>query len=134
MLFFFSFPNFLRSISIFSISEARAIYVVYFPSSRTIFVVVVNPFQNKELSVQVLERLFREACQALSIQVPISREEISFKVILLVSSCLHAFVLYLLSLMMSAFIQIEYVGHVKDAELNIQRTIDDYRFSSYLYI
>lgn len=84
-----------------SISEARAIYVGYFPSSKTIFVVVVNPFQNKELSVQVLERLFREACQALSIQVPISREEISFK--------------------------IEYVGHVKDAEWNIQRTIDEYR-------
>lgn len=78
--FFFSFPNLLISFAIFSISEARAIYVGYFPSSRTIFVVVVNPFQNKELSVQVLERLFREACQALSIEVPISREEISFRV------------------------------------------------------
>ncbi|XP_071932173.1 DNA polymerase epsilon catalytic subunit A-like [Coffea arabica] len=84
-----------------SISEARAIYVGYFPASRLISVLVVNPFQNKELSPQILERLFREACQALSFQHPNSAERMSFKV--------------------------EYVGHVKDAEKNMQRMINDYR-------
>ena len=67
-------------ISCFSISEARAIYVGYFPASRLISVLVVNPFQNKELSPQILERLFREACQALSFQHPNSAERMSFKV------------------------------------------------------
>lgn len=83
-LVYFLFPNFLYLFSISSISEARAIYVGYFPSSRIISVVVVNPFQNKELSPQVLERLFREACQALSIEDSISRDGISFKVTLIV--------------------------------------------------
>ncbi|EHA8586834.1 hypothetical protein COCNU_scaffold001050G000020 [Cocos nucifera] len=53
-----------------SMSEGRAIYVIYFPVSSTIFAVVVNPFQNKELSSSLLEKLFREACQTLSIEPP----------------------------------------------------------------
>ncbi|URE33478.1 DNA polymerase [Musa troglodytarum] len=53
-----------------SISEGRAIYVIYFPTSWTISVVVVNPFQNKELSSAILEKQFREACHALSIEPP----------------------------------------------------------------
>ncbi|CAL9170786.1 unnamed protein product [Musa hybrid cultivar] len=53
-----------------SFSEGRAIYVIYFPTSWTISVVVVNPFQNKELSSAILEKQFREACHALSIEPP----------------------------------------------------------------
>ncbi|KAL3518505.1 hypothetical protein ACH5RR_021094 [Cinchona calisaya] len=84
-----------------SVSEARAIYIGYFPASGIISAVVVNPFQNKELSPQVLERLFREACLALSFQYPNSAERMSFKV--------------------------EYVVHIKDAEKNMQRMINEYR-------
>ncbi|KAM7522501.1 hypothetical protein LguiA_012403 [Lonicera macranthoides] len=84
-----------------SISEGRAIYVGYFPISRIISVVVVNPFQNKELSSHILEKQFREACQALSTQTPIQRDGISFKV--------------------------DYVAYVKDAESFLQRTINEYR-------
>lgn len=64
----------------FSISEGRAIYVGYFPASRTISVVVVNPFQNKELSPHIIEKQFREACQALSIEPPMPRDNNNFKV------------------------------------------------------
>lgn len=63
----------------FSISEGRAIFVLYFPSSRTISVVVVNPYQNKDLSPSFLEKQFRDACQALSVQPP-PRSEFVFKV------------------------------------------------------
>ncbi|XP_059627348.1 DNA polymerase epsilon catalytic subunit A-like [Cornus florida] len=83
-----------------SISEGRAIYVGYFPASRTISVVVVNPFQNKELSPHILEKQFREACQALSIEPPMARDSISFKV--------------------------DYVKYVKDAEKILQRTINEH--------
>lgn len=65
----------------FSISESRAIHVGYFPASRIVSVLVVNPFQNKELSPQILERLFREACLSLSFQSPNPTEALSFKVI-----------------------------------------------------
>ena len=64
----------------FSISDGRALYVGYFPASRTISVVVVNPFQNKELSPSIIEKQFREACEALSIEPPQPRNGISFKV------------------------------------------------------
>ncbi|KAA8544223.1 hypothetical protein F0562_022235 [Nyssa sinensis] len=94
-----------QSISFFylyhSISEGRAIYVGYFPASRTISVLVVNPFQNKELSSHILEKQFREACQALSIDPPMPRDSISFRV--------------------------DYVGYVKDAEFFLQRTINEHR-------
>lgn len=43
---------------------------MYFPGSRTITVVVVNPYQNKDLSASFLEKQFREACQALSLELP----------------------------------------------------------------
>lgn len=52
----------------------------HFPASKMIHVVVVNPFQNKELSQNVLERHFHEACRTLSGQPITQKEGISFKV------------------------------------------------------
>uniref|UniRef100_A0ACD5XVC0 Uncharacterized protein n=1 Tax=Avena sativa TaxID=4498 RepID=A0ACD5XVC0_AVESA len=46
-----------------SLSEGRAVYVMYFPTSSRIQAVVVNPFRNKELSPAYLEKQFRDACQ-----------------------------------------------------------------------
>ncbi|ESW04397.1 hypothetical protein PHAVU_011G091900 [Phaseolus vulgaris] len=80
-----------------SISEGRAIYVGYFPASKAISVVVVNPYQNKDLSPNFLERQFHDACQTLSIEPPL-RNDINFKV--------------------------DYVAHVKDAETVMQRAIN----------
>ncbi|KAL2328488.1 hypothetical protein Fmac_021915 [Flemingia macrophylla] len=80
-----------------SISEGRAIYVGYFPSSKAITVVVVNPYQNKDLSLTFLERQFQDACQASSVEPPL-RNDINFKV--------------------------EYVAHVNDAETAMQRAIN----------
>ncbi|XP_058067456.1 DNA polymerase epsilon catalytic subunit A-like isoform X2 [Magnolia sinica] len=82
-------------------TDGRAVYVVYFPTSGTIFVVVVNPFQNKELSPSLLEKQFREACQALSVEPSVHGNGISSKV--------------------------DYVGTVKDAEKLLQRTLNEYR-------
>jgi hypothetical protein len=48
-----------------SVSEGRAVYVLYFSTSFTIHAVVVNPFRNKEISTSFLEKQFRDACQAL---------------------------------------------------------------------
>ncbi|XP_062219147.1 DNA polymerase epsilon catalytic subunit A-like [Phragmites australis] len=48
-----------------SLSEGRAVYVLYFPTSFRIYAVVVNPFRNKELSPSFLEKQFRDASQAL---------------------------------------------------------------------
>ncbi|KAL5717104.1 DNA-directed DNA polymerase [Ranunculus cassubicifolius] len=84
-----------------SVSEGRAVYVIYFSASRSVFVLVVNPFQNRDLSSSILEKQFREACQALAVETPSSGIGVVFKV--------------------------EYVGHVKDAEKLLQRTINDYR-------
>ncbi|KHN21127.1 DNA polymerase epsilon catalytic subunit A [Glycine soja] len=90
-----------QSISFFyfyhSISEGRAIYIGYFPASKTMTVVVVNPYQNKDLSPVFLERHFHDACQSLSIEPP-PRNGINFKV--------------------------DYVAHVKDAEAVMQRAIN----------
>ncbi|KAL6341762.1 hypothetical protein AAG906_038006 [Vitis piasezkii] len=92
-------PYLEQSISFFYLYHS---YIVgYFPASRTISVVVVNPFQNKELSPSIIEKQFREACEALSIEPPQPRNGISFKV--------------------------DYVGYVKDAEKFLQRTINDHR-------
>lgn len=46
---------------------------------------MVNPYQNKDLSPSFLEKLFRDACQALSVQPP-PRNGIIIKVNLLISS------------------------------------------------
>ncbi|XP_068311422.1 DNA polymerase epsilon catalytic subunit A-like [Pyrus communis] len=93
-----------QSISFFylyqSTSEGRAIYIAYFPASTTIKVVVVNPYQNKDLSPSFLEKLFRDACQAVSVQPP-PRNGIIIKV--------------------------DYVGFVKDAETVLHRSINEYR-------
>ncbi|GAB4856745.1 hypothetical protein Ancab_014659 [Ancistrocladus abbreviatus] len=98
-----------HSISFFylyhSISEGRAVYVGYFPTSKMITVVVVNPYQNKELSPSIVEKQYREACQALSIEPPISGSSITCKV--------------------------EYVGQVKEAEKIMQRTISDHRHQNH---
>ncbi|KAM5584440.1 DNA polymerase epsilon catalytic subunit A-like [Rosa sericea] len=83
-----------------SISEGRAIFVAYFPASRTIIVVVVNPYQNKDLSPSFLEKQFRDACQALSLQLP-PRNGIIIKV--------------------------DYVGFVKDAEKILHQAINEHR-------
>ncbi|CAI9105576.1 OLC1v1004524C1 [Oldenlandia corymbosa var. corymbosa] len=84
-----------------SMSESRAIYVGYFPASRSISVLVVNPFQNKELSPQILERLFREACLTLDTQSINATEAMNVKV--------------------------EYVAQMKEAEKNMQRMINEFR-------
>uniref|UniRef100_A0A452YAU9 DNA polymerase epsilon catalytic subunit n=1 Tax=Aegilops tauschii subsp. strangulata TaxID=200361 RepID=A0A452YAU9_AEGTS len=46
-----------------SVSEGRAVYVMYFPTSLRVHAVVINPFRNKELSPVFLEKQFRDACQ-----------------------------------------------------------------------
>ncbi|PHT69169.1 DNA polymerase epsilon catalytic subunit B [Capsicum annuum] len=84
-----------------SASDARAIYVGHFPASKMIHVVVVNPFQNKELSPHILERHFYEGCQTLSGQPITQKDGVSFKV--------------------------DYVGYIKDAERILQRTINENR-------
>lgn len=68
------------SVLYYSVSDVRAIYVGHFPTSMMIHVVVVNPFQNRELSPHILERHFYEACQTLSGQKITQKEGISFKV------------------------------------------------------
>ncbi|XP_010557398.1 PREDICTED: DNA polymerase epsilon catalytic subunit A [Tarenaya hassleriana] len=83
-----------------SVSTGRAIYVAYCPASKVLSFVVVNPYQNKDLSPSILERQFREACQALSPDSS-SWSDILFKV--------------------------DYVGHVSDAEKIMQRAISEYR-------
>ncbi|XP_060169809.1 DNA polymerase epsilon catalytic subunit A-like isoform X1 [Lycium barbarum] len=84
-----------------SVSDGRAIYVGHFPASKVVHVVVVNPFQNKELSPHILERHFYEASQTLSGQPITQKEGISFKV--------------------------DYVGYIKDAERILQRAINEHR-------
>ncbi|KAM3398943.1 DNA polymerase epsilon catalytic subunit A-like isoform X1 [Capsicum galapagoense] len=84
-----------------SASDVRAIYVGHFPASKMIHVVVVNPFQNKELSPHILERHFYEGCQTLSGQPITQKDGVSFKV--------------------------DYVGYIKDAERILQRTINENR-------
>ncbi|KAD4583994.1 hypothetical protein E3N88_21595 [Mikania micrantha] len=84
-----------------SIFEGRGIYLVYFSSWSTILAVMVNPFQNKELTPPILEKQFREACQALLIEPPMPRDAFTFKV--------------------------DYVGNPKDAEKILQRAISDFR-------
>ncbi|AQK71203.1 DNA polymerase epsilon catalytic subunit A [Zea mays] len=59
-----------------SLSEGRAVYVFYFPTSFRIHAVIVNPFRNKEISPSFLEKQFGDACQALG-SVP---ENLSFHV------------------------------------------------------
>ncbi|XP_071730284.1 DNA polymerase epsilon catalytic subunit A-like [Rutidosis leptorrhynchoides] len=84
-----------------STSEARGIYLIYFPSSSTIHAIVVHRFQNKDLSPNILEKQFREACNALSIEPSMSREASSFKV--------------------------DYVGNPRDAEKILQISISEFR-------
>lgn len=60
--------------------DGRAIYAGYFPALRTIHVVVVNPFQNRDLTPSFLEKQFRDACQALDIDSPLLQEGAKFKV------------------------------------------------------
>lgn len=63
-----------------SSSDGRAMYVLYLSTPGIISVVVVNPFQNKELTSSLLEKLFREACRASSMGNALQDHGISFKV------------------------------------------------------
>ncbi|KAK2643590.1 hypothetical protein Ddye_025353 [Dipteronia dyeriana] len=97
-----------QSVSFFylyhSISEGRAIYVGYFPTSRIVTTVVVSPHQHRELSPSILEKQFREACRSLSSELP-PGSHVIFKV--------------------------DYVGYVKDAEIFLQRAISEHRHEHY---
>ncbi|KAK4854956.1 hypothetical protein QYF36_002733 [Acer negundo] len=97
-----------QSVSFFylyhSISEGRAIYVGYFPTSRIVTTVVVSPHQHRELSPSILEKQFREACRSLSSELP-PGSHVIFKV--------------------------DYVGYVKDAEMFLQRAISEHRHEHY---
>ncbi|KAH7561208.1 hypothetical protein JRO89_XS10G0191200 [Xanthoceras sorbifolium] len=97
-----------QSVSFFylyhSVSEGRAIYVAYFPTSRTVTTVVVSPHQHRELSPSILEKQFREACRTLSSELP-PGSRVIFKV--------------------------DYVGYVQDAEIFLQRAISEHRHEHY---
>lgn len=41
---------------------------------------MINPVQHRELSANIIEKQFREACQSLSIDLPMSRDASNFKV------------------------------------------------------
>ncbi|KAK4760568.1 hypothetical protein SAY87_005461 [Trapa incisa] len=83
------------------ICEGRAIYAGHFPALRTVYVVVVNPFQNRDLTPSYLEKQFRDACQTLDIESPLLQGVARFKV--------------------------DYVEHIKDAEKMLLRVINEYR-------
>lgn len=55
-------------------------YAGYFPASGTISVVLVNTVQNKEITPYILERQFRDACQAFSVDSSVLRDGTVFKV------------------------------------------------------
>lgn len=74
-----NFNTFFFFFCFFSISDVRAIYIGYFPTSRTVTVVVVSPHQHRELSPSILEKQFREACRTLSTELP-PGVRITFKV------------------------------------------------------
>ncbi|KAK1354606.1 DNA polymerase epsilon catalytic subunit [Heracleum sosnowskyi] len=82
-------------------SEGRAVYAGYFPASGTVSVVLVNTVQNREITPNILERQFRDACQAFSVDASVFGDGIVFKV--------------------------DYVGSIKDAEKLLQRTISEYK-------
>ncbi|XP_022957705.1 DNA polymerase epsilon catalytic subunit A-like [Cucurbita moschata] len=84
-----------------SISEGRAIYITFFPSTRSIVVVIVSPYQNKDLSSTFLERQFRETCQILSGESQPFESGITCKV--------------------------DYVVNIKEAEVILQRSITEHR-------
>ncbi|KAL8140374.1 hypothetical protein V2J09_006395 [Rumex salicifolius] len=84
-----------------SISDGRAIYVGYFPASKMIQVLVVNPYQNRELSPFFVEKQYYEACEALSIEPTIPRTSINCKV--------------------------DYVRQVPEASKIMQRSISEHR-------
>ncbi|PKA64815.1 DNA polymerase epsilon catalytic subunit A [Apostasia shenzhenica] len=98
-------PYLEQSVSFFylyhSLSEGRALYAVYFQLSGNVYVVVVNPFQNKEISSSLLEKQFREACLALSLEPPVQGKHNTFKV--------------------------EYVRTVEAGEKFMQKTLLEYR-------
>ncbi|KAF3780559.1 DNA polymerase epsilon catalytic subunit A [Nymphaea thermarum] len=84
-----------------SMSEGRGIFVIYIPASSSISVVVLNPYQNKELSMTLLEKQFREACQVLSVDPNLQSSGI--------------------------FVKVDYVASIKDAGKLLQRILNEYR-------
>ncbi|KAK8952512.1 DNA polymerase epsilon catalytic subunit A [Platanthera zijinensis] len=84
-----------------SLSEGRAVYIVYFQLSGVISVVIVSPFQNKEVSSSLLEKQFREACQAISLE---SSSQATY-----------------------ASVKVEYVRTIEAGEKLVQRALVEYR-------
>eukprot|EP01018_Ginkgo_biloba_P017404 Gb_06608 [translate_table: standard] len=87
-----------------SASEGRGLYALYTPASNTLLVVVVNPFQNRELSSALLEKQFREALRNNGTSNADMRSDslnVTFKV--------------------------DYVGSSVDAGKLLQRAVNDYR-------
>lgn len=66
---------------LYSLSEGRGVYVIYFPVSRAVNAIVVNPVRNRELTSGLLEKNFREACQTIPNTSTVSLP--AFKVIVL---------------------------------------------------
>lgn len=85
---------------------------------------IVNPYQNKDLSPVFLERQYRDACEALSTEAP-SKNGIRFKVSFNTPAILFFYPTVFTSM---CYFQVDYVLHVKDAETMMQRVINDQRF------
>ncbi|XP_020246667.1 DNA polymerase epsilon catalytic subunit A-like [Asparagus officinalis] len=94
--FFYLYHSFL---------EGRGIYIAYIAVSSTISAIVVDPFQNKELSSSLLEKQFHEACQALSIDPPAPGSRITFKV--------------------------DYVKSIEAGEQHLQRALTEFRVKNF---
>ncbi|KAI5066379.1 hypothetical protein GOP47_0019003 [Adiantum capillus-veneris] len=84
-----------------SASDVRGLYALYTPSSSTISIVVVNPFNNKEVSIAQLEKQFRDAAQTSSTSNGLESLDLVFKV--------------------------DYVSNSTEAGRQIQRTLAAYR-------
>lgn len=87
-----------------SASEGRGLYALYSPVSSIVSVVVVNPFQNRELSSSQLEKQFREGFRGSGLSNRDNHSD-SFPTIF----------------------KVEYVGSTADAGRLLQRILNDYR-------
>ncbi|GLJ44675.1 hypothetical protein SUGI_0939260 [Cryptomeria japonica] len=87
-----------------SASEGRGLYALYTPASSTVSVVVVNPFQNRELSSGQLEKQFRDGLRHNGMSKG--------------DTCFDSF---------PSIFKVEYVGTAVDAGKLLQRILNDYR-------
>ncbi|MCO5564216.1 hypothetical protein L7F22_017874 [Adiantum nelumboides] len=84
-----------------SASDVRGLYALYTPSSSTIWILVVNPFNNKEVSISQLEKHFRDAaCKNSTSNGPDS---------------------------MDLVFKVDYVSNCTEAVRQLQRTLVAYR-------